>query len=106
MTRGLEAPDRFAPLVGHYPAAAIAIVAGVQEWLLPPGPGSGKLWRWQPEEDAIVKKYPDAVSRVLLPWRTRQAIRSRRRDLGRRNDVDAAALVLKFALEKLRARII
>lgn len=81
---GGETPQRrFGPLIGHYDHKLIALVAGVHPWTLPTEPaGSGRLYRWQPEEDAILLEWPLSVCRHLLPWRTDVAIRSRRRDIG------------------------
>lgn len=90
--------QRFSHLAGHYDSNIISYVSGVSvEKINSMLVGSGSLNRWQPEEDYFLKHLPDAVVSHILLWRTRTAIRSRRRDLGypARGDGDIAKFIIE-----------
>lgn len=103
----LPPSERFAPLLGHYRAADIGLVCGlkthcVEDELCRRGPGGGHI-PWQREEDALVREWPDAVVARLLPWRTREAIRSRRRDLRQGRGRNAVECLVNIIKKQLRA---
>lgn len=105
-TMGLPPEIRYAPLVGHYNIESIARVAGVPEWTLRAmDTGSGVVFRWQPEEDRLLRNWPDAVCSRLLPWRTPTAIRSRRRDIGCAHSRNAVDMLTNIAITRLENRL-
>ncbi|WP_319760393.1 hypothetical protein [Maridesulfovibrio sp.] len=105
MTKGMLPEERFAPLVGTYELLCIAMVAGVPEWKLPTDPGIGMIHQWQPEEDRLLLKWPDCVCCQLLPWRTPEAIRSRRRDIGPKKSKNVVDVLVKIARDELARKI-